>query len=125
MEKKAKKTTKSKKKVKKIQELSQAHGKNEELKPTTLDQVWGDDGLWRYDTHEEVVYQARLKEMTRIDMQTHATKVGLIPVENRDILEKRLLREFRRHVASYNRPTEIDNTLKISNEARRILEEGR
>ena len=27
-----------------VKKLSQAHGKVEEYQPTTLDQIWGDDG---------------------------------------------------------------------------------
>ena len=43
----AKKTASaSKKSSKKLESLSQAHGKEEKkYKPTTLDQIWGDDGL--------------------------------------------------------------------------------
>ena len=118
-------TKKQAKRPKKVKELTQAHGKEEKFVPTTLDQVWGDDGSGKYDTSDETVYTGQLKNMTRIDIQTHATKIGLIPVENRDTLEKRLLREFRRHWVSYRRPTEQDTSVEISNEARRILEEGR
>ena len=131
MKKNTKKTTKTTKTVKKpktvrkMDKLSQAHGKEEKFQPTTLDQVWGDNGLWRYSTTSEAAYIDELKTMTKIDIHTHATKIGLIPVSNRDTLEKRLLREFRRHVASYRRPQTQDTSLNISNEARKILEEGR
>ena len=123
-----KKKTKSTKKPKtqqNIDKMSQAHGKEDKFIPTTLDQVWGDDGLWKYDTSDERIYEDRLKSMTRIDIQTHATKIGLIPVDNRDTLEKRLMREFKRHVASYKRPTSTDTSVRLSKEARQILEEGR
>jgi len=125
MKKNTKTTKKQAKRPKKVKELTQAHGKEEKFVPTTLDQVWGDDGSGKYDTSDETVYTGQLKNMTRIDIQTHATKIGLIPVENRDTLEKRLLREFRRHWVSYRRPIEQDTSVEISNEARRILEEGR
>jgi hypothetical protein len=120
-----KKKTKSTKTQKKVNKLSQAHGKEDKFVPTTLDQVWGDDGVWKYDTSDERIYEDRLKSMTRIDIQTHATKIGLIPVDNRDTLEKRLMREFRRHIASYQRPNTTDSSVELSKEARQILEEGR
>ena len=42
---------------KQISELSQTHGKVEDFKPTTLDQIWGDDGLSKYQTLDEVQYR--------------------------------------------------------------------
>jgi hypothetical protein len=123
--KKTTKTTEKPKTVKRIDKLSQAHGKDEKFQPTTLDQIWGDDGLWKYSTTNEEVYIDELNLMTKIDIHTHATKIGLIPVDNRDTLEKRLLREFRRHTASYRRPLTQDTSITLSDEARQILEEGR
>ena len=125
MKKKSTKKTATAKKAKKIKEMNQTHGKEEKHKPTTLDQIRGDDGTGKYSVREEEKYTASLKQMTRIDIQAHATKVGLIPIENREVLEQRLLREFRRHWAQYHRPTEIDNSANISNEVKSILEEGR
>ena len=34
----------------KLEELNQTHAKNETNNPTTLDQVWGDEGLGKYKT---------------------------------------------------------------------------
>ena len=133
-----KKTTKTPKKakakkVKKLDNLSQAHGKDESpentqenFQPTTLEQVWGDDGSWKYDTHDETEYLNSVKEMSKTDVMAHATRIGLIPVDNRELLQQRLVREFRRHNASYEKPTDKLNTItKISAEARKILSEGR
>jgi hypothetical protein len=116
---------KTKASSKKVNELSQTHGKEEKFVPTTLDQVWGDDGTGKYKTLDEDVYRNSLHEMTRIDIQTHATTVGLIPVENRQILTDRLLREFRRHRASFQKPQSAGDEVKLSKEVRETLEEGR
>jgi hypothetical protein len=40
----------SKKATKSIKNLSQAHGKEEKFEPTTLEQIWGDDGSTTYGT---------------------------------------------------------------------------
>ena len=93
-----KKTAKAAKDVK---NLSQTHGQAEEFTPTTLDQIWGDTGLWKYNTMELGEYNEQLQEMTKTDLQAHATKIGLIPVDSREMLTQRLVREFRRHVNSY------------------------
>jgi hypothetical protein len=124
MKKKTQKTRASKK-AKSVKNMTQTHGKEETFQATTLDQVWGDDGTSKYPTQKEDEYLSSLKEMTRIDIQAHATQVGLIPVENREVLEQRMLREFRRHWAQYKRPISTDNSVEISQEVKSILEEGR
>ena len=123
-----KKTTASstrKKKVK-LDELSQTHGKTEEFAPTTLDQVWGDTGMSKYKTLDEEEYQGSLHEMNKSDLQAHATQIGIIPIDNRDILTQRLVREFRNHINSYRAPQQSkQQNTDISPEVRRILAEGR
>lgn len=108
--------------------MKQIHGKKESAsKPTTLDQIWGDTGLWKYSTMNLDEYSDQLQEMTKTDLQAHATKIGLIPVDSREILSQRLVREFKRHVSSYeNRPDVSTGTAgEISSEVKKILSEGR
>jgi ABC-type phosphate transport system auxiliary subunit len=104
--KKTKKTTKASKKVSKIDKLSQVHGKKveQEYEPTTLDQIWGDDGTGRYGTMEIEEYKAEIDQMSRTDINAHAAQLGVIPVEDRMSLEKRLTDEFTNHVNSYRKP---------------------
>ena len=108
--------------------MKQIHGKKESAsKPTTLDQIWGDTGLWKYSTMNLDEYSDQLQEMTKTDLQAHATKIGLIPVDSREILSQRLVREFKRDVSSYeNRPDVSTGTAgEISSEVKKILSEGR
>ena len=129
----AKKTASaSKKSSKKVESLSQAHGKEEKkYKPTTLDQIWGDDGLAKYGTHDQQEYEDKIRHMNRTDLHTHASKVGIIPVDNREILEGRLIKEFCKHVASFRAPLDQKNDHnkndigQVSERTRRILSEGR
>ena len=86
----------ARKKKKSIDNLSQAHGKEEKTQPTTLDQIWGDTGMTRYGHQNEEKYKQSLKEMTKSDIQAHAHFIGLVPVDNREQLEKRLVSEFRK-----------------------------
>ena len=104
--KKTKKTTKASKKVSKIDKLSQVHGKKveQEYELTTLDQIWGDDGTGRYGTMEIEEYKSEIDQMSRTDINAHAAQLGVIPVEDRVTLEKRLTDEFKRHVNSYRKP---------------------
>ena len=74
---------------KSVKNLSQAHGKEEGKQPITLDQIWGDDGSSKYKTVNEEEYAQKLAEMSRTDLHAHASRVGLIPVENSEQLKKR------------------------------------
>ena len=120
------KTTKAAKKPSKMQQMSQTHGKEENFQPTTLDQIWGDTGNTKYGTMDATVYANKIKEMNRTDLFRHATTVGIVPIDDRANLEKRLVREFNKHVSAYKKPQESqgDDT-KLSKDAKKILEEGR
>ena len=60
------------------------------------------------------------------DLQAHASTVGIIPVDNRQTLRERLLREFRKHVSAYKKPIqEAEPTTAVDPEVMKILSEGR
>jgi hypothetical protein len=110
----------------KLEELNQTHAKNETNNPTTLDQVWGDEGLGKYKTLNRDKYKTYLDELNKSDMQRHASQVGIVPIDSREMLVSRLMKEFDKHVASYNMPSPNTNpTANISDAAKRILSEGR
>ena len=121
-----KKTTTAKK-TKKVEDMSQAHGKVEKPLYTTLEQIWGDTGISEYKTLDESVYSQQLDAMNKSDLQNHASKRGLIPVDDRGLLTKRLINEFRKHVNQYQMPQDsVENGYEnLSPEARKTLEEGR
>ena len=116
----------SKKVTKSIKNLSQAHGKEEKFEPTTLEQIWGDDGSTTYGTLNENQYANQLDDMNMSDLQTHASTVGIIPIDNRSTLRERLLRDFRKHVSSYKKPThQTESPRDVNPETIKILSEGR
>ena len=125
-----KKTTKKasarKAKGKRVDSLSQAHGKEEKYEPTTLDQIWGDDGTSEYGTLDYENYQQKIFDMNMSDLQAHASRVGIVPIDNRNMLTDRLLREFSRHVSSFKKPSEdLQENQNIPKKIRDILAEGR
>ena len=122
----AKKKTANKGKTSKktSKKVYQTHGKVEGSRPSTLDQVWGDDGFSNYGTLDAEEYKNQIGGMSRAEIQTHATKLSVVPIENRELLERRLVKEFEKHVASYNRP-ESPRPSPISKEGMKILSEGR
>ena len=117
--------TKASKKKTGLSKLSQAHGKVEKVQPSSLDQSWGDTGISKYNTLDRGVYQTQIDNMNKSDLQTHATKVGLVPVDDSGVLRKRLLREFNKHVAAYRVPESSTKTVKLDDEAMKILGEGK
>ena len=125
-----KKRTTTSKKNDNLEELSQTHAKEEKTRPSTLDQIWGDTGTNKYGHFSEDQYLQSLKEMTKADIHSHAQKMGLIPIDNRGQLVKRLMKEFRLHKAKFiNAPTQDTNSFKekssVSPEVIKILKEGR
>lgn len=117
--------TKAKKETN-LENLSQTHGKTEEFRPTTLDQIWGDTGTWKYKTMDESEYRGMLENMPRSDLSSHASKIGLIPIDDRNMLIGRLVSEFKKHVVAYRSPmVDGGNQQPVSKEAEKILKEGR
>lgn len=117
---------------KNIKKLKQVDGKAEpkntekEFQPTTLDQLWGYAGKGKYNTNDEAAYTQGLNDMNKSDLQHHAVQIGLIPVDNRQILVQRLVREFRKHYASFGLEKKAPQPKKkISEETIRILSGGR
>lgn len=112
--------------TKKLDNLSQTHGKSDDFTPTTLDQIWGDDGTSKYGTLNEEEYLKKLEGMTKSDIYLHASKLGIVPVDDRGRLEKTLLNDFRKHVAKFKMPSQIDDAHeKLPKNIREILEEGK
>lgn len=127
-----KSTSKASVKKPKIEDLAQADGRDDskqetviESKPRTLNQVWGDDGLWKYSTMNADEYNVQLDEMNKSDLQAHAQSVGLIPIDDVVLLRKRLKNEFKSHISKYQNVDQPKQTTSISKEARNILKEGR
>jgi len=114
------------KKKKSLEEMSQIHAMEEKFVPTTLDQIWGDEGLFKYGTMNEDDYIQKLDEMNKTDLWSHASKIGLVPIDNIPHLKRTLISEFKKHVSSYRKtagPQEAQ--AKIDKEVLKILAEGK
>lgn len=114
-----------KKNKKNIADLSQTHGKLEGTEYKTLDQIWGEDGSSRYKTLDEKEYKIYLNDLNKSDLQSHASKLGLIPIDDREMLTKRLVSEFRKYTSLYKIPKTNSNQVNLNKEIKNILSEGR
>jgi len=121
-----KKTPKKKTKAKKEMVQTHAMEENKPFQKTTMDQVWGDTGSSRYGTLEESAYQKKIRNMNRSDLHTHAVSVGILPIDNRELLTARLTREFKKHILSFQKPSDKKRKEPaISERSRSILAEGK
>lgn len=123
--KKVQQNSKASQKKPSLDELSQSHGKEENVQPTSLDQIWGDTGISKFKTLDRDEYESQLSDMNKSDLQTHATKVGLVPIDDTKMLKKRLVKEFDKHVSSYKTPKNANTKEKLSKDALKILGEGK
>jgi len=107
----------------KLNNLHQTHGKVE--KNITLDQVWGDTGTAKFGTTDPEKYDKYLDDLNKSDLQAHAVKVSLVPVDDRKALISRLKKEFKKHVSIYSHVQKEQSEAKLSKSAKDILSEGR
>lgn len=114
----------SKKKTK-LDNMMQTHGKIEDIQYKTLDQIWGDNVNSKYQTSNEKEYVNFLNDMNKTDLQSPANKIGLVPIDNRETLTKRLVAEFKKHVSLFNIPKSKDNTVNLNKKAKDTLSEGK
>ena len=125
---KSTKKTTAKKTTKSVEDLNQTHGKDEmaeKMAPSSLNQVWGDTGISKYKTLDQDEYQTYLRSLNKTDLHRHAAEMGIIPIENKENLYKRLLGEFTKHTASYRMPQVKSPMKPLSKKAKDILSEGR
>ena len=99
----------------------------------TLDALIGENLSNPYRCSNESEYESFVNELNSTDLHRHAEKVGLVPSVDRRVLKERLMREFRKFIASRSMVSEdlIKNHMnsdsyghELSASARRILREG-
>jgi hypothetical protein len=118
----------------KLQDLDQVDGKlagGSGFK--TLDALIGENLSNPYRCSNESEYESYVNELNSTDLHRHAEKVGLVPSVDRRVLKDRLMREFRKFIASRsmvsddlikNHMTNDSSGSCLSVSAQRILREG-
>jgi hypothetical protein len=124
------KGSKNKKRATSLANLSQAHGKDLEkekkIRPTSLAQIWGDDGSNKYGTADAALYTEQISAMGRADLFRHASKLGMVPIDNLTLLRSRMEKEFRKHIMKFNAPvTSSSLPERVPSEVQNILDEGK
>ncbi len=105
----------------------QTNGQVQDDKPTTLDEIWGYNAHAKYGTTDEDKYKEELNGMDRADLESHARLVGVTIPEGLDRLKGNLIRAFRVHVHSLQRPPPPLRTapVKMDKTLEKILAEGK
>jgi hypothetical protein len=119
------------KKVRQSKQMLQIHGKDESNVPSraplTLDEIMG-ESLSIYTAQSSDEYRAQLTEMNMTDLQAHAYKVGLVPTQDRKVLNDRLVQEFVKWNSRYNASavtsSGITSMEDLDAKAKKILREG-
>jgi hypothetical protein len=119
----------------KLQQLDQVDAKSisNEVTLTSLDALLGEDNSNPYKTSSLDEYESFINELNSTDLHRHAEKVGLVPSVERRVLKDRLVREFKRFVASRSSSlnnlsnlssSNVNSTDCLSKEAQKVLREG-
>lgn len=124
------KGSKNKKKTTSLANLSQTHGKDldgeKKIRPTTMAQIWGDDGSSKYGTLDCEFYKDKISNMGRADLFRHATKLGMVPIDNLTLLRSRMEKDFNRHVLKFNAPVaSTSRPESVPSEIQSILDGGK
>ena len=115
----------------KLAELDQIDAKDvgAENSFRNLDALLGEDNSNPYKTFDLNVYEDYIRELNSTDLHRHAQRIGLVPTVDRRVLKERLVREFKRFVASRGSffPSlsfSEANQSSLSSKAQKILREG-
>jgi hypothetical protein len=118
----------------KLQEMDQVDGKLAGGSSfRTLDALIGEDCSHPYKQANISDYEVFLGELNCTDLHRHAQKVGLVPSADRRVLKERLLREFRKFIASRSfvstdlvkkHMNQDSSSSRLSASAQKILREG-
>lgn len=111
--------------IKGMKPMIETHGKVEEegKEYTMLEQVWGFNEMSKYGTKDEVEYRQQLDDMNRIELESHARRLGVIAVEDSLRLKDRLVSEFHKYYTYLQKPVVNKQPVDKSVEAqvRRLL----
>lgn len=89
-------------------------------KYNSLDEIFGDAGA-KYKTHDENEYLCSIKEMNFADLQRECTRVGLLPQIDRQIMEARLMEQFKQYVVLLKGPEVKPVVIKPTKEALDVM----
>lgn len=91
-------------------------------KPQTFDELMGWDKKDTYITTSPEEYASSLKSKSLTDLQLEATAKNLLPVNDRNKLEKRLIREFEKYHQKFVPQTQIKTKFDSVNAPQEVID---
>lgn len=105
--------------------MIETHGKVEEegKEYTMLEQVWGFNEMSKYGTKDEAEYLQQLDDMNRLELESHARRVGVVCIDSSVRLKEKLVNEFNKYYTYLQKPVVNKQPVDKSVEAqvRRLL----
>lgn len=95
----------SKRKTVKAKQIQETHGKVPQNKPSTLNEVIYGQKFNAYFTEDIAEYEKYVRGISKSDLYDHARQIGVVPSDNRTMLERNLINRF----AAYHSGTPSDN----------------
>ncbi len=89
----------------------------------TLDEIWGVK-YSLYKTSDPEEYLARLRKMTKLDLQRECIRVGRQPHDDREKMTKFLYEDCRKSITAAKTSSLQPQVIKIGKSARDILQKG-
>lgn len=117
--------------VEELESMEQTTGKDYIQKTKELEDILGIKETNPFKTSNANLFQENLSEMTLVDMQSLAVRVGVMPSANKTNLKKRLMKEFEHRNksktligAADSRQVELDKNDPNFAEVSKFLKEG-
>jgi hypothetical protein len=117
--------------VEELESMEQTTGKDYIQKTKELEDILGIKETNPFKTSNANLFQENLSEMTLVDMQSLAVRVGVMPSANKTNLKKRLMKEFEHRNksktvigAADSRQVELDKNDPNFEEVSKFLREG-
>ena len=117
--------------VEELESMEQTTGKDYIQKTKELEDILGIKETNPFKTSNANLFQENLSEMTLVDMQSLAVRVGVMPSANKTNLKKRLMKEFENRNksktvigAADSRQVELDKNDPNFEEVSKFLREG-
>ena len=117
--------------VEELESMEQTTGKDYIQKTKELEDILGIKETNPFKTSNANLFKENLSEMTLVDMQSLAVRVGVMPSSNKTNLKKRLLKEFEHRNksktvigAADSRQVELDKNDPNFEEVSKFLREG-
>lgn len=110
-----------------IDAMQQVDGKDYDLQSSiqvsqkkSLNEIWGRK-FSKFKAASPEEYLARLRKMTKLDLQQECTRVDLMPLDNRELMIERLVKQCRISIAAANTSSLQPQKITVSEKSRHIL----